>query len=1018
MEKTADLLENIVVKNMLNMRSTMTEILSADSIKNSGDKLKQYQEFFCNGLLQFEKAIRGAAEVLGDDLESGGSTCIVSTGRGEILKTCSGKLQSFYQNFRREMMNTLIYLHDSLKAIPLDNLFSSLSNNSSIHVLWMKVFNAIVLRRMSNLKEVDKTNKYLKYANRMERTSIVKVVYKTMKEQERNCVASDHDLSLLTLSTKDGWLERLRMIDYWRSHDMTTNLLVCNVWLTLVKRHQQLSYTSVRSLLDQSKDSHPIIATMDRLVALCGHEYDVIRTKAENHFKVISSRYGKRLICIARDMMGVLSTQSSAYPTAIGASTIVGMNKIVKRIAADWELTEMFLTTVLNSQTLIGNIPEQDKREMLMSKISEAFVRYTGIWHSVHLPTGKSSSVLVNNVMKTLGVKVDGANTSQDVVEATGIRFQSIAAFILLHLIGNKHVPLTESFWKWSVETLSNANGQPTQALALTALIRLSANYAANSETSPLDRQFLLDTFSIASEDRWQAIIRGISQSRPKQSDDGSSAQWSAGVDHILRCAGFFRIVFERSITAIRGDGGAFSNSFRKEAAGLFLSLCNANIILTDASKESIRIVNVLLSSASHIPSSGDAESRTNNSVRAEIFSALLRSYLSRKTISEELELIFTKYLADNLEKLSYDYAKDWAEAIYFACTGLPNAADGKINFISKYLLDALQQVLAIKGDDLGLNEDGFAREAKQVMLASAIVQADLVACQEYFDDHRIDESVSLVTQTALQIVESPKISLVSSYRSSRLEMASLLRVSVDLTFEQKDHLATIRRSLLERFNTLIMKADTVEAGESQLIESNKDSADKQQVKDLNNCVEFACYWLKFLVRSYPIQEYANYLPDLLLIAIRGSGNGDIEVAKLSHESVLVAASSFLCPQQVIGNDLVSDASTMKSLLSLLKTSLCDASWHVRETILIATTLIMINNWWLMNDESRKCCRDIFVIGTEDVKPEVQNLAKAGMVSYLSTKSYSELSKVAAAYIKNSETFSQRYLSFMYILFA
>ena len=58
-------------------------------------------------------------------------------------------------------------------------------------------------------------------------------------------------------------------------------------------------------------------------------------------------------------------------------------------------------------------------------------------------------------------------------------------------------------------------------------------------------------------------------------------------------------------------------------------------------------------------------------------------------------------------------------------------------------------------------------------------------------------------------------------------------------------------------------------------------------------------------------------------------------------------------------------------------------------------------------------CRDIFAAGIDDVKPEVQQLAVAGMVSYLATyKTAPELAAIAAVYTKNSDILATRYCTF------
>ena len=54
-------------------------------------------------------------------------------------------------------------------------------------------------------------------------------------------------------------------------------------------------------------------------------------------------------------------------------------------------------------------------------------------------------------------------------------------------------------------------------------------------------------------------------------------------------------------------------------------------------------------------------------------------------------------------------------------------------------------------------------------------------------------------------------------------------------------------------------------------------------------------------------------------------------------------------------------------------------------------------------------CKDIFSLGIDDIKPEVQLLAVAGMVAYLATyKTVTELGAIAAVYTKNSDILAAR----------
>ena len=73
----------------------------------------------------------------------------------------------------------------------------------------------------------------------------------------------------------------------------------------------------------------------------------------------------------------------------------------------------------------------------------------------------------------TITTAID-ATGSKEVVLATGLRFQTLSAFITLHFIGHRRVTVSPSIWKWSLATVCEAHGHPIQSIALAALARLA----------------------------------------------------------------------------------------------------------------------------------------------------------------------------------------------------------------------------------------------------------------------------------------------------------------------------------------------------------------------------------------------------------------------------------------------------------------------------------------------------------------------------------------------------------------
>jgi hypothetical protein len=164
---------------------------SSSSSSVASASIKKTEEMVVSKLWMIEKAIRGAAEILGDVLplvEEGSSSSSppppwLSTGRDEILADlgrpedrqylASIRLQvaQFLQFFQEEIQQQQLsgqqqhqQLSGQQQQAPMSSLpstehhpclASSLRNNLSIQKLWTQLLNLLLTRRMSCLKDVD-----------------------------------------------------------------------------------------------------------------------------------------------------------------------------------------------------------------------------------------------------------------------------------------------------------------------------------------------------------------------------------------------------------------------------------------------------------------------------------------------------------------------------------------------------------------------------------------------------------------------------------------------------------------------------------------------------------------------------------------------------------------------------------------------------------------------------------------------------------------------------------------------
>ena len=105
----------------------------------------------------------------------------------------------------------------------------------------------------------------------------------------------------------------------------------------------------------------------------------------------------------------------------------------------------------------------------------------------------------------------------------------------------------------------------------------------------------------------------------------------------------------------------------------------------------------------------------------------------------------------------------------------------------------------------------------------------------------------------------------------------------------------------------------------------------------------------------------------------------------------------------------VTTGSMTDSFISLFLHFYCSYALSLCHCLGILPPTVMVNNWSILSADSKTLCKLAFELGmVHDSKPEVQNLAKAGMISYLSMKPSKELKIIAEAYIKNSEALADR----------
>lgn len=970
--------------------STFESILGEQTAGAESSALapKRLEETIVNDLQLILKCVRGAAEVLGDSTGEGkvfgaedshtrGTRCAVPHG-------VSAEDRHYLETFRESLSHFLSNVHDHLHSTEtaVGGVYSSLSDSPKVRTAWMKILQALVIRRMARHRNSDLWKKYYVFSKRAARSLITQYMRRVSKR-----VVSDTSLPTT-------WPAVMTTTGYWCGHDLSLHTVADRLRILISTRRKELSFYTMRG-----HNVSPIYLTnLSKLSQICGHEYDIIRTKALKYFGEISSRFGWRMTDIIKPMIVTIHTPGTSYAVAAGALSVIGSSRIIRRVAGQWDLTLPFLEAILLSPAMINAIPEPDKRVRVMNSFSEMFVHYLTKWHQLAVSNDadhKAISFLRNQLLtqtnSTSGSNVIGADgTSKEVVtQSVGLRHELFTAHSILQLIGNDYLDTPILVWSWAIHILSSSNGSPTQLIALSAVIKLS-HMAVHlpSPESLMMKEELANHFT--GDKFWNALFLSISQAHPKKSEN---AQWSLGIEEILRAAEYMRGVLPRTICSKVSVRTLFSTTFRRDFAGLWLTLP-----FQTREGLSVELVQSLIAASREILSTNEEEARINNCTRAELFAGLCHVTASQGS-SGDLSVwsALTAFFLENIQKVSLDYCQDWAEALCFGLSATPINIQ---SILATSILENIQSILRVQSQDADIKDEGFTTQAKFLMFARGILYADVAASAEA-------GYVSVFGEKLVALFSDSNYELMLTYRTSRNELATILgglHDTVAMTTTQATNIISKLLSKLDGFvennrtDTAVIMTDDTEST-TELTVTDPVAVTSKHI------AEIAARWLDTIVHSVLQYKAEAIIPLLFTIILKACGHVEIEVAKSAHENCLLVAQSVSTKCR----DLTEPTEDLlMAILAVLEKFASHSSWHVRETVIMCTTALYSIHWVAMTVVEKKRCRDILNEGLNDSRPEVQFLAKIGMVSYLIAKPQSELQSLADAYIKNSEVLVAR----------
>eukprot|EP01034_Spumella_vulgaris_P023712 gene23712-29960_t len=999
---------------------------------------KKLEDLISNNLHVVVRALRGVADILGDDGLLSSTTNILPTSRKTLLselRLVSPQCAAYLESLRFEVLVFLNHFQTSLHEIAEDSPYFSLYNSSRLHGQWCELFMFVVKYRrvtreaLANMIWTEKDS---------QPTWFAKTVYRALK-QDNQCKPQSEQTQ--------------KTLSYWKYVDQKPRLMLYEARHAVNHRAQTMMLDAVHECMESERS--PIRAGVDHLTALSQHKYVSIHALAVEFFENMFGIFQYSAPPIVASLITALTVPSATSDDFDGYLQLLGLEDVMAYVVESWELTVPFLDAIIVCQAAIERIEDEEKREGVISVLTDVVLQYLKVWDHVPLQVGQSAMRVVENVLRQLGQQrvrsalsdgdaalveeVQKMSLEQELVLqddeteeeddddddppstiATGARFETFAAFNLLHFIGHKDVVLTTAMWQWAFDTVCDGNGHPAQQLGLCALIRMAALTSHRKECHNEDAKLL---FATNNSDRWTALLTGVSRCRRFDNRDSVFGQHSFyGFDEILGSSDVLRKTIDRKFTCVTSERVMFCSYFVRENAFMYFDLACSGLLGADVfAPHSLRS---LLRCSKNLPADKETERLANNATAAELFCGLLRAYYQTcdakgSALNEDVQRVFLEFLCENLA-LGADYNSTWFTAVYYShCERVSSVSDE----LPKYILGEFhnlltaQAMLKTSGTDKSQSAESFVEQSKVVALTRALIQADLSAVD--------GTGASAIADRVLFIMSDPRSALVFHYKVVREEMSSLLVALAwqypargpDLSlicakFEAISHAALTLVSD-SKFSLNISGKVTAPVSETNSVDEQTSEASSEHgsvggpttsaedtAKATKNAILTAIYVLEYMVRSVAQRRYQTHFVDLLSVVILSVTYGDTELVKIVTQS-----SGYL--SNFVHFD-AQDSVFLNKLISMLQSHAYHEAWRVRNIALIWITVTATNNWGMLGTDQHLICRDTLTANLVDPRPELSEIALSGMVAYLSRKNGQELAQLAAVYIRNSDILADR----------
>jgi hypothetical protein len=483
-----------------------------------------------------------------------------------------------------------------------------------------------------------------------------------------------------------------------------------------------------------------------------------------------------------------------------GVCSLLGVSRTVRELMGSEQSRLSFVQTLCETDAVIAKFPIEEMQKMV-HYYQSVFNPFRSKYYALRRTTEKEKAVheqilvYLLNLLTQEESEVAGSD-KEDASAAPHWRRRLLVAWFLTcfadydDLRANRH-GLSSQLWKLCFQLLQKEVEQPLQRMALGLFGRLLS----------LSSQDLPDEFcsqlkeNLHQEEFCRIISKALVYDHREDSSvgGGHDAQWSAGVEDLIRDAG--RNVAPRALFPFTRTGQ--SSGVFKVTHAQFVQL----IVLKAGAKGAQNTTKFLLNDAKLLAAAPPNEDQRNQQVTsAEIFAGVSRALLMLYR-SEEMAVLYKTvllpYLEDVIPKIPISIAGAYFDAFRF---GVQFSDSRSFLALTSWVVDNIEksiwqndgedadETMADGGDAIGasVGSEGFTLQSKYLYLGSAI----LVELDAYT---RKQEDQPWFTSKLTTSYEKDQVKdeVVESWQMIKEKLLPRLLLSVGHPYENcRDHVA------------------------------------------------------------------------------------------------------------------------------------------------------------------------------------------------------------------------------------